>query len=370
LAKEVRQLGHSATVIALADKFIEQAVSINQGTDEELGQTLRLPAKWQWPQRIERASDFLGRFGPDWVSLQFVCYGYHPKGIIHGLGDKVAPLIKGRKLHMMFHETWLCKQLGFGWRQRAVGALQRHFIQQFVTAVRPDIIHTSNPTYVALLNRAGIHATELPLFGNIPVLNASELKWIESELRTALGNGYHRETAWLFGLFGALHSQWPPEPLLTYLHRASNEAGRKPVLLSIGRTGAAGFELWNRMAQNYSGSFGFVHFGEQPVARISEYLSYMDYGIATTPRSIIGKSGTVIAMLEHGLPVIVNRDDAETIGTSLENSDPLLIPCDAELENQLRGGLKKGRRGSRCPQVARSFVSALNQAAESQIRPK
>jgi hypothetical protein len=43
------------------------------------------------------------------------------------------------------------------------------------------------------------------------------------------------------------------------------------------------------MAQDYADRFAFVRLGEQPTVHVSEYLSFLDCGIATTPRSIIGK---------------------------------------------------------------------------------
>jgi hypothetical protein len=279
--------------------------------------------------------------------------------LVHGLAYKLKPLVKGRKLHIMFHEIWLCKEMGFGWKQCAVGALQRLLIQYFVRAVKPNVMHTTNATYVALLNRSGIPVMELGLFGNVPVLSEPGTTWIESQLRTALGGGYRLEDAWLFGFFGAIHAQWPPEPLLTHLCRAAQAAGKRPVILSIGSTGQAGLDLWNRIARDYSDRFTFLRLGQQSTEFISEYLSFLDCGIATTPRSIIGKSSTVTSMLEHGLPVIVNRDDAPGMADLVERAEPLLIACDRNLETRLQGGLMKGFRCSRRPQTAHSFLSKV-----------
>ena len=364
-AEELRHQGHEVIVIGLRDKFVSQVTSTERPVTGGSIQTLRLPSALPWPECIKQARQQLDRFDPEWVSLQFVCYTFHSKGLVPGLAGKLAPLFAGRKLHIMFHEIWLCKKLGWGWKQCAVGALQRLFIQRFVHSARPDVMHTSNATYAALLNRSRIPVTELELFGAIPIPPDPGTAWIESQLRTALGGAYRREAFWLFGLFGALHAQWPPEPLLTHLHRAAQAAGKRPVLLSIGRTGDAGLELWNRIAQDYAGRFTFLRLGEQPTEHISEYLSYLDCGIATTPRSIIGKSSTVVSMLEHGLPVIVNRDDNPDEASPTDTLHPLLIPCNAALEMRLRDGLKKTARGSRRPQVARDFALALERSPAS-----
>ena len=359
LAEELREQGHEVIVIGLRDRFVTKVTSTKRHVAGGSVQVLRLPSALPWSECIGQARQQLDRFAPEWVSLQFVCYTFHPKGLVHGLASKLAPLLAGRKLHIMFHEIWLCRELGWGWRQRAVGALQRFFIQRFIRAARPSVRHTSNATYAALLNRSGIPVTELGLFGAIPIPSESGTAWIESQLQTALGGDYRREAVWLFGLFGALHPQWPPEPLLTHLHRAAQAAGKRPVLLSIGRTGDAGLELWNRVAHDYAGRFAFVRLGEQPTEHVSEYLTFLDCGIATTPRSIIGKSSTVIAMLEHGLPVIVNRDDAPGLASAVGNSEPLLLRCNDLLEKTLLSPMTKGPRVSRRPAVAQQFTQKL-----------
>ena len=364
-AEELRLQGHDVMVIGLRDKFVSETTFSERRTAGGAIPILRLPSALPWAECIAQARTQLDRFDPEWVSLQFVCYTFHPKGLVHGLAGKLAPLLKGRKLHIMFHELWLCKELGWGWKQCAVGALQRFFIRCFVRASNPDVMQTSNATYAALLNRSGIPATELGLFGAVPIPPVSGKAWIEAQLRNALGAGYCREAVWLFGLFGALHAQWPPEPLLTRLHRAAQAAGKKPVLLSIGRTGDAGSELWKRIAHDYADRFAFIRLGEQPTGHVSEYLSFLDCGIATTPRSIIGKSSTFISMLEHGLPVIVNHDCTAGEFTPPGKSEPLLIPCDAQLDARLIGGIEKGPRGSRRLGVARAFEISLEQTRAS-----
>lgn len=353
-AETLLQQGHEVLVVALNDRFVHEIQSTKVSF-----RALRLPSTVSWATRIESARRELAQFNPEWVSLQFVSYAFQPKGLVYGLAEKFAPLLAGRKLHIMFHEIWLCKEAGWGWKHRMIGAAQRHLIQQFVRATQPAVMHTSNATYAAVLNRAGIPVHELSLFGNVPVLSELGTAWMESELEKLLGHPHCRNDFWLFGFFGALHSQWPPEPLLSRLHNAARSVGKKPVILSIGRTGDSGLELWNRLVRDYADRFIFLHLGEQSVEHISEYLTALDCGIATTPRSILGKSGVVASMLEHGLPVIVNRDDAPGTGHDSATSEPLLIQCDEQLESRLRAGLRKGPRQSRRPLRAREFENSL-----------
>lgn len=361
LAEELCVRGHRAMVIGLRDKFVGQPVSIERPASAI--PILRLPAALEWGECVTRAGQALDSFAPEWISLQFVCYTFHPKGLVHGLARNLAPLLTDRKLHVMFHELWLCRELGWGGRHRAIGVLQRFLIKQFIAAVKPEVIHTSNATYAALLNRSGIPATILELFGAIPISPVLDTAWIETQLRVALGGEYRRDALWLFGFFGALHTQWPPEPLLTHIHLAAQASGRKPVLLSIGRMGTAGEELWNRLAHEQSDRFTFLCLGEQTAEHISEYLSFLDCGIATTQRSIIGKSSTAISMLEHGLPVIVNRSDAPVAGFS--PCESMLLVGDASPAGRFACGVPRGSRQSRRPAIVDGFVAALQAGGQA-----
>jgi len=64
--------------------------------------------------------------------------------------------------------------------------------------------------------------------------------------------------------------------------------------------------------------------GEQPAAKISEVLRIADLGITTTPLLLSEKSGTVAAMLEHGLPVLCVSRSWEVKGLT-ENITPFGI---------------------------------------------
>jgi hypothetical protein len=352
-AEELVLLGHDVGIISLRDK---QAELIAGASKENGVGILRLPSTLTWEECLRRAREELDGFDPEWVSFQFVCYTFHPKGICHGLAGKLMPLFEGRKLHMMFHEAWLCREMGWGWKHRMVGAVQRHFIRKFVRKTKPSVMHTSNAVYAALLGRGGIAVKELGLCGAIPVV---EPDGFEKELQAALADSGGRGEKWLFGFFGAIYAQWEPEPLMTELLAATQAAGKKPVLLSMGRPGAAGSELWERMTRDYAGRFEFLLLGEQPTARVSSYLSCLDFGLATTPRSIIGKSGSVVSMLEHGLPVIVSRDDS---GPADAKAHPLLICGTANLTTRLREHSGKGPRGSFRPAIVREWLSDLGRA--------
>ncbi len=198
-----------------------------------------------WPERIQTAQEILTAFAPDWVSLQFVPYAFHPKGFVYGLGHHLRPLLAGRRVQIMFHELWLGETQDASPKHRLIGTFQKAFVRQMLRQIKPQVVHTSNNAYVGVLARQGVTATRLPMFGSIPITEGKGDEWLFAEIGKAGAeiNGSNRSRFWLAGFFGALHPVWPPEPLISRLCQAAAETGRRLVLLSAGRL-SGGEALW------------------------------------------------------------------------------------------------------------------------------
>jgi hypothetical protein len=213
-----------------------------------------------------------------------------------------------------------------------------------------------------MLARAGISAQWLPLFGHIPIDIEPDDAWLIDALREhGLDiNAKNKSGFWFFGLFGALHSVWPAEPLFSYLREAGAKHGRKITIIAIGRMGASGEQLWASLALRYSSEFIFCKLGERTPGQISQFFQFVDFGLATTPWALAGKSGTVAAMLESGLPVIVNRDDWRfPFGTQESPHSPLLCKMEADLASRLTT-LKRQPASSTLPDIAHQFLNSLD----------
>ena len=99
--------------------------------------------------------------------------------------------------------------------------------------------------------------------------------------------------------------------------------------------------------------------GEQSVEKISQFFLSTDFGISSTPLSLIGKSASVAAMLDHGLPVIVNRNDVHFRGIpEIAPMSGLLIPVDENFLKRL-AALKRQPPRPRLPEVAAQFLSDI-----------
>lgn len=332
LAGECERRGHATCRIALNDREARAA--------DRAGAELRLAGTLPWDERATVARETLAEFAPHAISLQFVCYGFHPRGFVGRVAEPLRTVVRDWPLHVFMHELWLGEQRGAPWKERAIGWIQRHGVLSLLRSLDVRLVHTSNDSYAALLARRGIPARRLPLFGPLPLPSPMSPR----------GEGL------TFAFFGTLHPVWPPEPLFTHLRTLD-----RPVTLAhIGAMGA-GPALWDSLTQRYP-HFTFRRLGEQPPPVIADFFAAADFGIATTPWAILGKSASVAAMLEAGLPVIVNRDETRFPGVpDFPADDPLLMRMGADLPAQLHAARRRPPR-LRLPDIAAQFLTEIETA--------
>ena len=202
-------------------------------------------------------------------------------------------------------------------------------------------IHTSNLVYARLLAPYGIKAKQLPLFGSVPVFsNRNEPPPSDGTLS--------------LGLFGSIHPEWNPDEMLATLRKLG-----RPIRLShVGRIGP-GESVWTDLRERYQAEIEFRRLGEQSLENISQFLGSVDFGVATTPLSLIGKSSCTAAMLDHGLPVIVNRNDVHFRWIlEVAPKSELLIPIDENFLKRLATAKRQPPR-PRLPEIAAQFLNDL-----------
>jgi hypothetical protein len=362
LAVESARQGASCRLLALADRHITSVVA---GGDPSGLEVLRLPFSMPWAVRVRLAKDFVSALPADWVSLQFVPYSFQRWGIAAKLVRAMPALVGCARLHVMFHEVWI--DGGASMRRQLLSAAQRHAVQALAN-YPPALMHTSNATYQHALAQQRIFAGTLPLFGSIPVSSGTAESWLASLLAgagcDALLNPEHRRQWWLFAFFGTMHPVWPPQPLLEELFAAAAGAGKRIALIAVGRLGA-GEPIWARMQEDAGARVPMLRLGEQPAQRISELFNSVDFGVATSPLALIGKSATVAAMFDHGLPVVVNRDDCPWPAppSGDEREAALVIRTGPDMAARLRNASRLAA-GWRLPDVTAQWLGELAAAAD------
>jgi hypothetical protein len=225
---------------------------------------------------------------------------------------------------VMLHELWLGLETGSGWRARAIGWLQRRGVLCLLDRLDPDCLETSNAAYQCALRREGIEAGVLGLFGNVPI--AENFPGKETPLARWLPAASGRPGAAPFVAltFGTLHPQWRPAATVDWLFATARRLGRAPAVIAIGRAGshaATILDVFRRQGITVRMT------GELAAANVSHLLRAADCGIAPHPWALIGKSGAAAAMLDHGLPIVVPRDDWHLRGNGISDDDagnPLL----------------------------------------------
>lgn len=302
LAAACTRAGHECLLIALHDRHLPPPATLVQRGNE-----LRWSASLSWPRRAAMLAERLREFDPHWVSWQVVPYGFHPKGIIPRGAFQLIAAARPWPAQAMLHELWVGLAASDPLRLRVMGMLQRRQLLAFLGQLAPACIHTTNTAYQLALAYHGWPSELLPLFGNMPVLPVSRAD-AEAELLAAAGAALPAAPRWTGVLFGTLHPQWDPEPTLTWLQQAAVEGDRPITLLALGRLGAHGTRLLAELARR-PGGIRVCPIGPQPPERISHLLQACDFGLATHPWALIEKSGSTATLLEHGLPVLVPRDD-------------------------------------------------------------
>ena len=287
LAAELIRIGHEVCLLALNDRFATTILSDDQERDGVKIQVLRLPSTLSNQDKKVLATNWINTVNPDLLSLQFVPFGFNPKGLPFGLGKLLLSISKGRKWQITFHELWVgmakeeSKKL-FYW-----GLLQRYIIKSLIRDLKPVRICTQTHLYKKLLEDLGFAAALLPLFGNIaPGDKGSEIA-NKKEIR--------------FVVFGLIHSGAPIDQFAqeAAIYAKQNNVAIK--LIFIGRCGNEQ-ERWLNIWES-QGLTAEV-FGEQPAEKISAVLWNATMGISATATAVIEKSGSVAAMRNHGLPVL------------------------------------------------------------------
>ena len=357
LAVELIRTGHDVLVIGLIDPFVQQLIEDRAIIREQSIHRLRIPSTTVWAQRCAHLKESIQAFQPDLISLQFVPWTYGAKGCVYGLGSRLASCWdQNIPLHLMLHELWIGNAPTDPLKQRILGKFQKHALQSLIRYLKPQICQTSNPLYQARSSSMSCDVSLLPLFGNIQISTPDETTQNTPQHQAIVPEPRNK---WrLAGVFGTLHPSWDP---CLALHSCLSDAKANDLQLGLvlmGRNGHYRDQLKAQFSSIFGDELTLFEYGELPESAISELFSQLDFGIATSPIGLIGKSGSAIAMLEHGLPLLVTRDDVVspqvlTPDTYIANRATLFQPDDFSWETFL---LSKSNPKSTLPEIAQQFI--------------
>jgi hypothetical protein len=285
LAVALINKNNQVALLALNDKHINQVTAEEQEAEGLKIAALRIPTQ-TFPNHISQIKNWIANFNPDWLSLQYVIFGYHPKGLPFGLGKQLLAIGNGRAWHIMFHELWLGMANEESVKLKLWGTVQRYLIKSLLNSLRPRVIHTQTKLYQQQLAKMGCQAGYLPIFSNIPVVNDA-VKQDDSNIRLVV--------------FGLIHTGAAIEPLAMEAALYANKHQAKIMLTFIGRCGQ---EQGKWAAAWQQQGLPVEELGEQPADRISIILQNATLGLSSTAMAVVEKSGAFAAMRSHRLPVL------------------------------------------------------------------
>ncbi len=291
LASELIKHGHSVAAVALNDKYIKEYQEENQVFKNISLQVLRIPSLKALKFHGIQIKAWIDQFHPEWLSLQFVPFSFHSKGLLFNLSKYLNLIGSGANWHIMFHELWVGMAKESPIKLKLWGSIQRRIVKQMLKEIKPNFIHCNTSLYKEQLRILGYTSEYLPLFSNVP--KEIDFKIICNNLKT--GNTVY------FILFGTIHPNAPVEQFAKEIAIFSKEEDIQIVLRIVGRSGDE-LKPWEKTWKAEGLEIEF--FGEKSSSCISKLLKTSSVGITTNPLSLIEKSGTVAAMLEHGLPVL------------------------------------------------------------------
>ena len=363
LAAELTRLGISCSILALNDGH---ATSDILASPESPVRLTRLPSALSHAAKLARARAAIADFDPDWISLQFVSYGFNSKGIPFREIFYLPSLFGDRHLHVMMHELWVGLGVEASLKNALIGALQKRVVVALLWRLRPRVLTTTVHFLQRFLAREGFSAEVLPLFGNIPPSSSADDDRVIAALRQhgAAGIDAGREAFWVFAMFGVVYDVWPAEDVFAQLALYARRAGRRIAVVFAGNAGAGAQSIAARLRKVFP-EIAFAFIGHQSSEVISEFLNSADFGITSHPLYAVGKSGSVNAMLEHGLPVIVSWGN---IAPDLPAIDPEVAPllwhADAQLESKLLAPPPRTQFPFRAANCAREMLACLEDAGD------
>ena len=292
LAGELLRQGHSVAILAIHDKFLTGSSESSQLSEGSSVPVLRMPSVTSWNERMQQAQTWVSAFGPDWLSLQYVPFSFQERGLPFLLSRRLKKISSNGRWHVMFHELWVGMDERSPFKQVCWGRVQRQLIRSMLTNLKPALTHTQVGLYQTELKKLGFTTHHLPLFGNIGR---------EEDTNTGGTDQKLSADKLTFVLFGSIH---PDAPIVEFAREAAAlqaQSGKKVSLIMVGRCGAEQ-ERWKAVWE--AAGLELQILGEQEPQQISKIFQAAHVGLVTTPMLLTEKSGSVAAMLEHGLPVI------------------------------------------------------------------
>lgn len=353
LASKCIEFGHEVALVAIFDGHTDTVIEENIFCP-----IIRFPRNFGQKELKSKLTYLIKTFGPDWISLQFVPFAFHQKGIITQQSF-FKRIFSNYKIHVMIHELWVAEEHGAKMKMKIYGAIQKWSILKLLKLLEPQLIHTSIPIYQRILVNNKFKCSILPLFSNIPINAEASFNWLNEKFDPT------KPTKLLkLGMFGMYY---PGFNMDKFIDEASRIIGLSNVsILFIGKMGSYGDSEIIRLKEKYQ-DVTIIKFGIQPPERISSFIQYIDIGVCSTPKLLLGKSGSFLAMVEHRVPVVcVDRAEKFNFIMDIEINYDLLFESVEEALKSKSNPSPNNKPLETIVEVTQNFISELDSISRNQ----
>ncbi len=279
ISKHLQKLGHSVSIITLFE--------INS-FEEKNTEVYNIKKELSFPKRLNKLKSILLNLNPDLVSIQYVPYSFNRKGIPFEL-ILYSPILAKFRIHIMVHEPWILIKKQITFKNRVISKLQSTILLSLINFTKPILLTSTITFYTQLISSS---TRLLPLFSNIKF----QLK------PNSISNKQGTLNCVFFGSFSMDIEGFRSQ--LIWIKKYCDKNKLIPKLTLIGANGI-NKEKNIEIIIAILGFENLFDLGWLNENEISIKLQEQDLGISRATAILYGKSGSTLAMLEHGLPVLL-----------------------------------------------------------------
>lgn len=341
LAGALHSIGVEAEIIAIMDRDAAGILKEPQSARDKNINVTRLSKFLSFSKRKKEYQNLVAEFKPDFISLQYVPYAFSPKGIPLTLSTFLKLENHISNWHFMIHEVYIGTKGHF--KNKIIQRLQIAALKMLVNRLQPSVIHTTVPSYQSQLKTIGVGSDILGLFGNIPISKSFSRDHTDKTFRGVY--------------FGAPPKEDNFQNFINAINQYLHKTDDMMEVVLCGQSGEKGKKFAAALRNGINSKrFDIVEKGRMAADELSNLFLTRDFAIARISPYLLGKSGSAIAMLEHGLPLWVPLAQSQL--EINESFDFRLSQCFFDLY-ELKGSKHSFYPGSRLEEIANSFIQKL-----------
>ena len=314
----VRKLGgefvnnnNKINLLAYNDPFVKDGIlKENKYSNNNRIATYRFASSLSSRTRLKELKKLKKELNPDWISLQYVGFGFNKYGLPIDLLF-LRSFIGTTRLHIMFHELWCGLSPNAGIKEKILGRLQKQTIKLLIFFSKPEKVFTNTQKSAKDLLKFGVTPILAPVFSNMSIHErGSEEEWAELKSAFQFGTLNNDRQNWLIlGFFGTIYNRPGLDKLLQDAQKAATAMNKKMGIIAIGNSRV-------QKASDIAKNLKEVRIWETGIlkeAMVNRVMHYVDLGVVTTSADVLSKSGSAIAWLERGVPILLSGEDQSYI---------------------------------------------------------